>query len=300
MNLQTIDVSPIEERRHSFVEERLGPNPTWEGYNEIDDQTLAQRVYGNVGFIHAQSAEVGRGIILIGQKLCEIKEDLPHGQFMECVKAEFGWSQPWAHQLMNVAERFSNHKSTYDLPSSAQVLALLASADVDDATVQQAADERWTVKETKQRLGGEKQRQRTRVQELKAALKVPIEIRQQAAKAEQISTRQLMDELELSELPKGSEHSTATHLFLKNASGWWKLPDLKPVDIPIVAIPAQPSAERIVKVGEAARLMGKPAKNLSIAICQAKTGKRNAPKGNGFVVYPHPDRGMCILRSLEV
>jgi len=37
---------------------------------------------------------------------------------------------------MQVAERFSNHKSTYDLPSSAQVLALLAASDADDATVQ--------------------------------------------------------------------------------------------------------------------------------------------------------------------
>ena len=53
----------------------------------------------------------------------------------------------WAFQLMQVADlsrldkinstRFSNHKSSYDLPSSAKVLALLAASDADDATVQQ-------------------------------------------------------------------------------------------------------------------------------------------------------------------
>lgn len=47
---------------------------------------------------------------------------------------------------MQIAERFSNGKSTSHLPSSAQVLALLASANADDATVQQAAEEQWTVK----------------------------------------------------------------------------------------------------------------------------------------------------------
>jgi hypothetical protein len=40
---------------------------------------------------------------------------------------------------MQIAERFANHVSTRDLPSSAQVLALLAASDADDATVQQAA-----------------------------------------------------------------------------------------------------------------------------------------------------------------
>ena len=78
---------------------------------------------------------------------------------MDCVKAEFGWSDRWARSLMQVAERFANRMLTSDLPSSAQVLALLAASGADDATVQQAADERWTVKQTRQRLGNERQRE---------------------------------------------------------------------------------------------------------------------------------------------
>ena len=40
---------------------------------------------------------------------------------------------------MQVADRFGNRNSASDLPSSAQVLAILAAAGADDATVQQAA-----------------------------------------------------------------------------------------------------------------------------------------------------------------
>ena len=65
---------------------------------------------------------------------------------MACVKSEFGWSDRWAQQLMQVADRFSNANSSSVLPSSAKVLALLAASDADDATVQQAAEEQWTVK----------------------------------------------------------------------------------------------------------------------------------------------------------
>jgi hypothetical protein len=39
-------------------------------------------------------------------------------------------------QFMPATERFSNANSSLHLPSSAKVLALLASSDADDATVQ--------------------------------------------------------------------------------------------------------------------------------------------------------------------
>ena len=45
---------------------------------------------------------------------------------MDCVKAEFGWTDRWAQQLMQVGERFSNGTPGFDLPSSSTVLAMLA------------------------------------------------------------------------------------------------------------------------------------------------------------------------------
>jgi hypothetical protein len=41
---------------------------------------------------------------------------------------------------MQIAERFANHNSSYHLPSSAKVLALLAAGNADDATVQTYAE----------------------------------------------------------------------------------------------------------------------------------------------------------------
>ena len=46
---------------------------------------------------------------------------------------------PWAFQLMQIAGHFVNSHSGGSLPSSAKVLALLASSNADAATVQQAA-----------------------------------------------------------------------------------------------------------------------------------------------------------------
>ena len=126
IDVQSVAVTGVSPQAAAFASEQLGPMPgNWDGYNQLDENT-SQELYGKVGYIHGLSAEAGRQIIAVGQTLLEMKEMLPHGQFMACVKAEFGWSQPWAFQLMQVAERFSNHKSSYDLPSSAQVLALLA------------------------------------------------------------------------------------------------------------------------------------------------------------------------------
>jgi len=119
-------VSGVSPEAKAFAREILGPMPgAWDGYMQLDDG-IQKKVWGKVGHIHAISAEAGRQIIEIGQTLLEIKELVPHGQFMACVKAEFGWSQPWASQLMQIAERFSNGTPGFDLPSSSTVLALLA------------------------------------------------------------------------------------------------------------------------------------------------------------------------------
>jgi hypothetical protein len=126
------------------------------------------------------------------------------------------------------------------------VLALLARSDADDATVQQAAEEKWTVKQTRQRLGNERQRERSIVQEAMSVLKLSEEARRLAAKAEHISTRQLMDELGLEELPKGREHKTAQFTFCKNGTGWWKLPIEQPVEVPVASVEPATSMQQMM------------------------------------------------------
>ena len=299
IDVQSEVVSGVSSHAKAFAAEHLGPMPgQWDGYQTLDENT-SQELYGKVGYIHGLSAEAGRQIITIGQTLLEMKELLPHGQFMACVKAEFGWSQQWAFQLMQVAERFSNHKSTCDLPSSAQVLALLAAGDADDATVQQAADEGWTVKQTRQRLGSERQRERSIVQEAVSALKLSEEARQLAAKAEHISTRQLLDELGAEELPKGRQHITAAFTFCKNGTGWWKFPLEQPVAVAADPEPIDSETVEILPLAVAAQRLGKKFKSFCSALSLSKTKNRPFPKGNGWQAEPHAARGMCIVRSID-
>lgn len=301
MNIRTIDVSPISTDAKAFAEERLGPMPgKWDGYDAIVDDETRREVWSKVGYLHGLSAEAGRTIIAIGETLLAIKEMLPHGQFMACVEAEFGWSQPWAYQLMQVAERFSNHNSSYDLPSSAKVLALLAAANADDATVQQAAEERWTVKETKRRLGGERQRERTVVQEALSVLKLSDEARQLAAKAEHITTRQLMDELGIEELPKGKEHKTAQFTFCKNGTGWWKLPIEQPVEVPAAQVMVAPAAAvELLPIAVAAQRLGKKPNTIRAGLTPGIIAQKGMPTGNGWQAEPHAKRGYCTVRKIE-
>lgn len=300
MSIQTIDVSSVAIGAKAFAEERLGPMPgKWDGYDDILDKSTRQDVYSKVGYIHGLSAEAGRTIITIGSTLLEMKELLPHGQFMDCVKAEFGWTRQWAQQLMLVAEHFTNVKSTCHLPSSAQVLALLAAADADDATVQQAAEEQWTVKQTRQRLGNERQRERTLVQEAMSVLKLSDEARQLAAKAEHISTRELMDELDVEELPKGKEHKTAQFTFCKNGTGWWKLPIEQPLEVPIQAPIAQSVFSETLPIAVAAQRLGKKTHTLRVSLTPGCVSKRGMPAGNGWQAEPCSKRGFCIVRKIE-
>ena len=302
--LQIIDVQSqvvggVSLEAKAFAAEILGPMPgAWDGYMQLDEKT-SKTVFGKVGYIHGLSAGAGRQIITIGQTLLEMKELLPHGQFLACVKAEFGWRASWAQQLMQIAERFSNTHSSGHLPSSAKVLALLAAGDADDDTVQQAADEGWTVKQTRQRLGNERQRERSIVQEAVSALKLSEEARQLAAKAEHISTRQLLDELGAEELPKGSQHITSAYTFCKNGTGWWKFPLEQPVAVAADPEPIDSETVEILPLAVAAQRLGKNRASFCSALSLSKTKNRPFPKGNGWQAEPHPARGMCIVRSID-
>ena len=300
---QTIDVQVITNRGVSmeakaFATEMLGPMPgKWDGYDQLDDG-IQKEVWSKVGYIHGLSAEAGRQIVAVGQTLIEMKEMLPHGQFMSCVTAEFGWSQQWAHQLMTISERFLNHNSSCDLPSSAKVLALLASNNADDATVQQAAEEQWTVKQTRQRFNSERQRERSIVQEAMSVLKLSEEARQLAAKAEHISTRQLMDELDLEEPPKGREHVTTGFTFCKNGIGWWKFPFEQAVVTQTVAPVEQEGAVELLPMVVAAQRIGKKLSTFRVRMSPKEIAKRGYPTGEGWQAEPSPERGMCIVRKL--
>lgn len=303
VDAQVLSCDGVSIEAKQFASETLGPMPKWDGYGQIEDQESAKRVFSGVGFIHAQAAEAGRNLIAIGQKLKEIKDELPHGQFMECVKSEFGWGHSWTDQLMQIADRFLNYHSSGNLPSSAKVLALLAAANADDATVQQAAEEQWTVNETKRRLGGQSQRERTVIDDAMSVLKISEEARDLALKAEHITTRQLMDELGLDDLPKGKRHFNNDYTFCKNGTGWWKFPLPQPVEVmpesePICLQNSTQNVELLPLVVAAQRI-GKKVGTVRMRLTPGQVAQKGYLQGNGWQVEPHPDRGMCLVRQIQ-
>lgn len=288
-----------------FAAETLGPMPgRWDGYDSLDVSTQ-QTLWSKVGFVHGLSAEAGRNIVSIGQTLREMKEMLPHGQFMACVKAEFGWGPTWTAHLMQVADRFSNFHSSGNLPSSAKVLAELAAGGADDATVQQAARECWTVKQTREHFGGKKHKERTVFDEALSVLKVSEEARRLAEMAEHISTRQLMDELDIDDLPKGKTHQSAAYTFCKNGTGWWKFPSLHDQEEEVAAIHQVEPTPRVADITEilplavAAQRLGKKLSTMRQRLTPASIAQHGHIKGNGWQAEHHSKRGHCLVRKIE-
>jgi hypothetical protein len=291
----------------------LGPMAgAWGGYSDLAPES-AMRAKALVGHIHAQAENCARAAIDIGMRLITLKELLPHGQFMTCVQAEFGWTAAWSAQLMHVAQRFSNLNSSLNLPSSAKVLALLASSGADDATVQQAAEERWTVAETKQRLrrpASPRQHQpaealalnmirKGEVDRLRAALAL-------AERAEVVTPQQVMEEQRLRDLGKLRVIPGMAADFHRMKDGSWvRLPHAGEVDVTPTATPepepvggATPvwDAAPLLSVGAAAQRLGMKEASLTQSLTPSACEKRNgAPLiRNGFKVT-REGRGMVRL-----
>jgi hypothetical protein len=298
----TIDVVPLASRglpaeQLAWAKEQLGPDPgAWDGYASITDPDTAKEVFGLVGNIHGYSAKVGKDIVTIGSLLVRMKELLPHGQFTACVKAEFGWDRAWAGQLMKVAERFANVNSGIHLPSSAKVLALLAATGADDATVQQAAQERWTVAETKRRVsrsGASRPPQpaealalsiirKGEVERLRAALAL-------AEQAQEMDAQAVMDEIQLRQLPKGRVifHVTADFHRLKD-DRWVRLPHAGQIDVIPQRLPAvepEPVADngaKVLTMQQAAAALGLAVTSLQQRISPKQVAAKGPLVRNGW------------------
>lgn len=234
-----IDITATQVSQNGHGSSPLGPMAgAWDGYLEMEP-SKAMRAKALVGHMHAQTESCARAAIDIGKRLTDLKDLLPYGQFMSCIKAEFGWSQSWCTRHMQVAERFGNCDPSHTLPSSAKVLALLAASDADDATVQQAADERWTVAETKQRLrrpGAPRQPQPAEAMALSILRKGELgRIREAVQLAEQaavVSAAEVMEEQRLRELGKLRFISGQAASFHRmNDGSWIRLPHAGDVDV---------------------------------------------------------------------
>jgi hypothetical protein len=292
----------------------LGPMAgAWDGYADLSPE-VAMRAKALVGHIHAQAENCARAAIDIGLRLITLKELLPHGQFGPCVKDEFGWSQRWAQQLIQVAERFANTNSSSHLPSSAKVLAMLAASGADDATVQQAADQRWTVAETKRRIrntSSPRQPQPAEAMALNMIRKGDVDrIRQALAladRAETVTAEQVMAEQRLRELPKAKVIHGLAADFHRLADGQWvRLPHAGEIDVQasVITAPAAPPPQQqfelakegaVLTVKAAAAQIGMRPQALSQALTPASQANRNGPLVRKGYLITREGRGLVQL-----
>lgn len=79
-------------------------------------------------------------IIAVGTDLLLVKSNLPHGQFLKWLNAEFGWTERTARNLMTVAERFGKSEMISDLHIQPTAAYLLAAPSTPDEARQTAVE----------------------------------------------------------------------------------------------------------------------------------------------------------------
>ena len=78
-------------------------------YNQIDTQHRDTVIEAAID-IHGHASKARDSIIAIGERLLQVKNLLPHGQFQDWVEQEFDIERRMAQNYMSVAIRFGNNK----------------------------------------------------------------------------------------------------------------------------------------------------------------------------------------------
>jgi hypothetical protein len=249
-------------------------------------------------------------VLEAGQVLMWAKETLPHGEYLPWVQEACGLKPDHAAKLIKASQWMSNmgHGPHLEGITDTRTLFLL-STDTTPEEVREWFMERCvagnvpTRKEVQERKRGssENARQRGLIEETISALKLRPEALCLAAQAQHISTRQLLQELDADELPKGRKHETPTATYCKNGTGWWKLPIQQPVDVePSTPTTITADEPKTLRLAEAAALLGKKLPTLRVGLSPSKMKRSGYPTGNGWQAEPAPGRGMCLVRRLPL
>lgn len=91
-------------------------------------------VQQRTGEIKGLMRRTASDIVEVGQKLIEVKDRLPHGEFGSWLAAEFEWTERTARRFMSVATAFKAD-TVSDLNADARTLYLLAAASTPDGPV---------------------------------------------------------------------------------------------------------------------------------------------------------------------
>ena len=126
---------------------------------------------------HLLLKRTAENILAIGLILQEIKEHLPHGQFLPWLQTEFGMSRMTANHFMQVADKFAG-KCTNLLHLPATILYELASPSTDESIIEHIEK-------------GEIAPTMDAIKEAKAALKLAQEAERQAHATAQTTQQHL-------------------------------------------------------------------------------------------------------------
>ena len=279
---EIVDIQAVQSDLDDFDYDRMISDP--------DDREWAETAAGFITF------GLGQAVVKVleaGNLLIEAKQRLAHGEYLLWVEQACGLKPRYAQRLIKAAEWVNTaHAPHLDGIGDATTLFLL-SADATPEDVRQWALERCAAgdppsrKEVQERKRSRSEagRQRTVVQEALSALKLSDEARELAAKAQHISTRQLMDELGAEELPKGKEHKTAQFTFCKNGTGWWKFPIEQPVETLPIQIQQEISPQiQAVSFDRAAQILGCAAASIRQRLSPKQVSEKGTWYKNGYRV----------------
>jgi hypothetical protein len=96
-------------------------------YDQVDEEHRQQVIEAAV-HIQADAERAQNSIIAIGQRLIEVKEILPHGQFADWISTKFSLSDRMAQNMMNVAREYGDpeKRNTVSLFSDSALYLLAA------------------------------------------------------------------------------------------------------------------------------------------------------------------------------
>lgn len=283
-------------------------------YGLIADPVQRDWAESAAGFITFGLGQAVVKVLEAGNLLIEAKQRLAHGEYLSWVERACGLKRSHASQLIKAAQ-WANVQHVEHLDGITDTATLfLLSADATPEEVRQWALERCAAgdppsrKEVQERKrnSSEAGRERTVIDDALKAFRISPEARSLAANAQCITTRQLMDELAVQELPKGTRHVTSAATFVKDKEGWIKFPMQQPVDVPAVPTRTQAdlfseptSVEEVVSLAEGAARLSKKIDTFRINLSPSKIKRQGYPKANGWMALPHPQRGKCIVKRID-
>jgi hypothetical protein len=107
-------------------------------YDQLDP-TVAEQARAAAARIRERLKKTIEDIVQVGKDLLGVKEALPHGRFLQWIRAEFGWSERSAQNFMSVAVQLKS-ANIADLPIQPSAAYFLAAPSVPAEARQKAVE----------------------------------------------------------------------------------------------------------------------------------------------------------------